>query len=180
VAGTFPTAQGGSFILASDGSFTYVPPANYTGLDNVTYTASNGSGTATATVFFRVLPDVYVRLQQVNVNNGFIYGECSQGPEYLGESNTAIYRLFFYSNSAGTTPLDVTGLGLTINYRITRAHASGGPTVNDYDQQVNGSQFDLFGGSNYEFYHNETDCFGIQVVYWNDSITLRTGLYTII
>lgn len=179
-AGTFPTVQGGSFIIAVDGSFTYVPPTNYAGLDSVVYTANNGSGSDTATVSFRVLPDVFVRLQQFNVNNGFIYGECSQGPEYLGESNTANYRLFFYANSAGTTPLDVSGLGLLVNYRITRGHISGSPSVNDYDTIVNGTQFDLFGGTNYEFYHNETDCFGNQVIYWNDSITLRPGDYTII
>lgn len=180
VAGTFPTAQGGSFIVATNGSFTYAPPSNYTGLDSVTYTASNGSGTATATVFFRVLPDVYVRLQQTSVYNGFLYQECSQGPEYVGEYNTAIYRLFFYSNSAGTTPLDVSGLGLSVNYRITRAHLSGSPSTNDDSEGVSGTQYDLFGGVNYEFYHSETDCYGNQVIYWNDSITLRPGLYTII
>lgn len=180
VAGSFPTAQGGTLNLAADGSFTYVPPANYTGIDSVVYTASNGSGTATATITFRVLPDIYVKLQQVNTNYGFLYEECSQGPEYVGESNTAIYRLFFYSNSAGTTPLDVSGLGISVNFRITRAFSFGSPSVNDYSEGVNGSQFDLFGGNYYEFYHNQTDCQGNQIIYWNDSITLRPGNYTII
>jgi hypothetical protein len=179
-AGTFATTAGGSVTIASNGSFTYFPPTNYTGLDSFTYTANNGSGTANATASIRVLPDIYVKLQQVNVNNGFLYGECSQGPEYLGESNTAIYRLFFYSNNAGTTPLDVTGLGLIVNYRITRGFSSGSPAVNDYSQAVSGTQFDLFGGSMYEFYHNETDCFGNQVIYWNDSITAQPGVFTII
>jgi len=179
-AGTIATANGGSVAMASDGSFTYFPPSGFTGIDTFVYTANNGSGSDTATVTIRVLPDVYVKLQQVNVNNGFIYGECSQGPEYLGESNTAIYRLFFYANSAGTIPLDVSGLGLFVNYRITRGHLSGSPTSSDYTQAVNGTQFDLFGGSNYEFYHNETDCFGTQVIYWSDTITTQPGLYTII
>jgi hypothetical protein len=179
-AGTYATTAGGTVTIASNGSFTYAPPSGFTGVDTFVYTANNGSGSDTATATVRVLPDIYVKLQQVNVNNGFIYGECSQGPEYLGESNTAIYRLFFYSNSAGTTPLDVSGLGLVVNYRITRGHSVGSPTVNDYSEAVNGTQFDLFGGSVYEFYHNETDCFGNQVVYWSDNITLRAGYYTII
>lgn len=176
LAGTLGTGAGGTVILASDGSFTYYPPAGFTGVDNFSYTASNGSGTDNATATIRVLPEVYVKLQQVNVNNGFIYGECNQGPEYLGESNTAIYRLFFYANSAGTTPLDVTGLGLTVNYRITHS----GPTSNDYNEPVSGTQFDLFSGTRYEYYHNQTDCFGHQVIYWNDSISVQPGYYTII
>lgn len=179
-AGTFGTTGGGSVTIAADGSFTYAPASGFTGIDTFTYTANNGSGSDTATVTVRVLPDIYVKLQQVNVNNGFIYGECSQGPEYLGESNTAIYRLFFYSNSAGTIALDVSGLALSVNYRITRGHLSGSPTVSDYSEGVSGTQYDLFGGGNYEFYHNETDCFGAQVVYWNDSITVQPGYYTII
>lgn len=179
-AGTYATTAGGSVTIASDGSFTYVPLAAFTGVDTFTYTANNGSGSDTATATIRVLPDIYVKLQQVNVNNGFLYAECSQGPEYVGESNTATYRLFFYSNSAGTTPLDVTGLGLVVNYRITRGYLSGSPSTNDYSEPVSGTQFDLFSGTIYEFYHSETDCFGNQVVYWNDAITLRPGYYTII
>jgi hypothetical protein len=180
-AGTIATANGGSVAMAADGSFTYFPASGFTGLDSFVYTADNGSGTDTATVYVRVLPDIYAKLQQVNRNDGFIWGECSQGPEYLGESNTAIYRVFFYANSAGSIPIDVTGLGVSVNYRITHGHLSGPPTTNDYtDGPVSGTQYDLFGGTAYEFYHNETDCFGNQVIYWNDSISLNPGYYTII
>lgn len=178
-AGAIATTAGGTATMNTDGSFTYAPPSGFTGLDSFVYTANNGSGSDTATVTIRVLPDIYVKLQAVNVNNGFLQGECSQGPEYLGETNTANYVLFFYSNSAGTTPIDVSGLGLLVNYRINRGHLSGPPSVNDYSQPVAGTQHDLFGGI-YEFFHNETDCFGNQLIYWNDTITVQPGIYTII
>jgi hypothetical protein len=180
ITGSFPTAQGGGLAIGTDGSFTYVPPSNFTGVDTVSYTASNGSGTDTATITFRVLPDIFVKLQQINVVNGFIYGECTQGTEYLGESNTAVYRLFFYANSAGTIPLDVTGLGLNVNYRIIHYFSFGSPSIDDNSEPVSGTQYDLFGGANYEFYHNETDCSGHQVAYWNDVLSLNAGNYTII
>lgn len=180
-AGTIGTTNGGSVSMNSDGSFTYFPASGFTGIDTFVYTANNGSGSDIATVTIRVLPDIYAKLQQIDRNDGFIYGECTFGPEYFGESNTAIYRVLFYTNSAGTIPLDVTGLNLQINYRITSAPVSGPPTTSDYTAgPASGTQFDLFGGNRYEFYHSETDCFGNLVIYWNNTITLNPGYYTII
>jgi hypothetical protein len=178
--GTTATAAGGSVTMNADGSFTYAPLSGFTGADTFTYTATNGSGSDTATVTVRVLPDIYVKLQQANIITGFISGECSFGTQFLGESNTAIYRLYFYSNSAGTTPMNVSGLGLPVNYRVTRGHLSGPPTITDDTTAVSGNEFDLYGGSYYEYYHNETDCAGNQLLYWNDAITLLPGFYTII
>lgn len=181
-AGNFPTANGGTAQQAADGSFLYIPPGGYVGLDSFVYTALNGSGSDIATATIRVLPDVYIKQQQVNVNNGFIYGECTQGPEYLGESNKAVYRLFFYSNSAGTIPIDVTGLELVVNVRITRFNdpLSSSTTITDFSVTANGTQFDLFGGINYEFFHNERNCQGAQVVYWNDSVVVQPGQYNLL
>lgn len=186
VAGTFPTAQGGSFIVATNGSFTYAPPTNYTGLDSVTYTASNGSGTAIATVAFRVIPDVYVKLQQVDNFSESITQDCvSQGfpdtgdPYPAGDSSTATFRVFFYSDSGGVNPLNVTGFGVIVNFRVMRANISGGTTTVDYTQAGNSTQIDLFNGPQ-QYYHNQFNCSGTTTSYWNDSFTLRPGLYTII
>lgn len=180
-AGTIGTAAGGSVSMNTDGSFTYFPPTGYTGIDTFNYTANNGSGSATATVTIQVFPDIFVRLQKINTYHGNVTAECSSGPAVLGDTEGAIFRLFFYSNSAGTIPYDVNGLGLKVNYRITSLNYGGGSSTSDHVENVNGgSQWDMFGGNYYEYYYTETDCSGNMVIYKNESLTLLSGLYTII
>ena len=50
VAGTYPTASGGTVTLAADGSFSYLSAAGFTGQDSFTYTVTDGGATASATV----------------------------------------------------------------------------------------------------------------------------------
>jgi hypothetical protein len=50
VAGTFPTASGGTVTLNADGSFTYLSAAGFTGQDSFEYTVTDGVDSATGTV----------------------------------------------------------------------------------------------------------------------------------
>jgi Bacterial Ig-like domain (group 2)/Cadherin-like domain len=50
VAGTFPTASGGTVTIAADGGFSYLSAAGFTGADSFTYTATDGTDSASATV----------------------------------------------------------------------------------------------------------------------------------
>ncbi len=50
VAGTFPTAAGGTVTLNVDGSFTYRSAAGFTGQDSFEYTVTDGIDSATGTV----------------------------------------------------------------------------------------------------------------------------------
>jgi hypothetical protein len=50
VAGTFPTAAGGTVTLNADGSFSYLSAAGFTGQDSFAYTVTDGTETATGTV----------------------------------------------------------------------------------------------------------------------------------
>lgn len=179
-AGTFATTNGGSVTIAADGSFTYAPATGFTGVDTFTYTANNGSGSDMATATIKVLPDVYVKMQKVNVYHGNINGECSSGPAILGDTEGAIFRLNFYANSAGSVPLDVTGLGLEVKIRVTDFFYGGGSSFMEYMEPVSGTQHDLYGGNYYEYYYMETDCFGNVVIYKNQTLTLQPGYYTII
>jgi hypothetical protein len=54
VAGTFPTANGGTFTLNADGSFTYLSAAGFTGEDEVGYEITDGLATASSMVTFVV------------------------------------------------------------------------------------------------------------------------------
>lgn len=185
-AGTFATTAGGSVTMNIDGSFTYFPLTGFTGLDTFTYTADNGTGTDTATVTIRVLPDVFVKLQQIPYSSDLLTQDCaSQGypdtgePYDAGESSTAIFRLYFYADGGGVTPLDVTSLGVNVAFRVTRGLSGGGTTTADYTQPGNGTQTDIFGGPQ-EYYHNQFNCAGATVAYWNDTYSVLPGLYTII
>ena len=72
VAGTFPTAHGGSVVVNSDGTFTYTSAAGFVGADTFTFTVSDGgpatsSSTATINVANRVW---YVRNNDAGANDG--------------------------------------------------------------------------------------------------------------
>ncbi|HEX7243466.1 MAG TPA: Ig-like domain-containing protein [Longimicrobiaceae bacterium] len=49
VAGTFPTASGGTVTLAADGSFSYLSAPGFTGTDSFDYVVSDGQAADTAT-----------------------------------------------------------------------------------------------------------------------------------
>jgi hypothetical protein len=181
--GTFATTSGGSVTIASNGSFTYLPPTDFEGLDTFTYTADNGTGTDTATATIRVLPNIWVRLQQVTFNLNHLTAPCGSPPSstHTGESETGVFRLFFYSNSGGTIPLDVTGLNLTVNYRVTGTYFGMPGSYNiDFNVSVSGTTFDLYGGTPYQYFIQETDCDGNVINYTNESLTLQPGNYAII
>jgi hypothetical protein len=171
--------------MGTNGAFTYTPPANYVGLDSFIYTASNGTGNDQATVLLRVLPDIYVRLQQVDTQYESITQTCPPPPAFGnqqdgGDLQRGLFRLFFYSNSAGTTPMDVTGLNLQVNIKVTGTYYTGGGYNYTYPESPAGTTYDLYSGSFYEYYHYEYDCFGNVVYYTNESLTVAPGNYTII
>jgi hypothetical protein len=183
LAQTVPTVMGGSVTIGSAGGFTYTPPTNYTGPDTFIYTASNGTGNDQATVTINVLPVIYVRLQQTSMNHGQLTQMCGDPPFSTdgGDYWQGTFKLFFYSNSAGTIPLNVTGLGLNVNLRITGSPISGPVYTNDYTEtNVTGTEYSLFGGGPWTYYYQEYDCNLTTVMYINESISLRPGNYIII
>ncbi|HEY0016496.1 MAG TPA: Ig-like domain-containing protein [Longimicrobium sp.] len=50
VAGTYPTAAGGTATMNADGSFTYLSAAGFTGTDSFTYSVTDGQATSSSTV----------------------------------------------------------------------------------------------------------------------------------
>jgi hypothetical protein len=51
VAGSYPTAHGGTVVVNADGSFVYLSAAGFTGTDSFSYTVSDGQATASAAAF---------------------------------------------------------------------------------------------------------------------------------
>ncbi|HYH14628.1 MAG TPA: Ig-like domain-containing protein, partial [Flavisolibacter sp.] len=180
VAETKPTAQGGSVTINTNGSFSYTPPSNYTGTDSFTYTASNGGGTSIATVSIQVLTPVFLRLEKVNDTLVPVVNQCNGGPAFGGSYNRATFRLSFFSDAGGSTPLDVTGLGLVVNMRRTTVIGEPGNPSTSFDFDVsglNGTTYDVYTDINY--YNDTVDCFGNRTFFSQD-YSLLAGNYTII
>ena len=104
---TKATANGGTVQIFADGNFTYTPPNGFTGIDQFNYTVHNPNGSKVGLAKVSVLPIIYVKLttsdNQVNGHLG--------DPSY---SRSRDYILNFYSDSAGTIPLNVSGLGFRV------------------------------------------------------------------
>jgi hypothetical protein len=176
-AETLTTDQGGSVVIAADGSFVYTPPTGFSGIDNFNYTASNGTGIDVGRVTIRVLPDIFIRLEQTSTSINNVVQDCGGTPTIVGQIKSGVFRLFFYSDSAAVTPLDVTGLQLHVNYKVTSTPQSGPPSDTNRNLTPAGISYDLYNGT---YYRNIQNCGGITVFYQNDSFSLLPGLYTII
>lgn len=142
VAASGATTAGGSYAIDIAGLIAYTPPSSsYSGVDSFVYNIQNvgGATTVPATVTITVgtgstgggggTSGVYVRLgwQNVITNGG-------------GTHVTGDRVLFFFSDSAGSIPLDVTGLGIVFNFRETHfsQSSSGGTGTTNTDDSVTG------------------------------------------
>lgn len=175
------TTAGGSVVLLSNGSFNYTPPAGYSGLDSFNYTVTNGTGTDSATVNIRVFPNIFVKMQRINSSTTPITISCSGFATAGGYFRTATWRIFFYSNSAGTIPLDVTGLGLTVNITESGIYCYGCSATSDtypIYEEIAGTFYDFNEGGSYQ--SESRNCDGEIIGYTNINFVLAPGLYTII
>lgn len=104
---TKATANGGTVQIFADGNFTYTPPNGFMGIDQFNYIVHNPNGSKVGLAKVSVLPIIYVKLttsdNQVNGHLG--------DPTY---SMSMDYTLNFYSDSAGTIPFNVSGLGFRV------------------------------------------------------------------
>lgn len=97
VPGTVPTSSGGSVTLAADGSFTYVSGPGFTGGDTFTYTVTDGSLTAPATVTMTSTTRVwYVDNAAAGPGDGrdaspFSTLAAAEGPPATGETIFLLY-----------------------------------------------------------------------------------------
>lgn len=140
------TEEGGSVQIYANGSFVYTPPTDYLGEDGFDYTLKDSNdntdtGHVTITVFEK--EDVFVKYAEVNPRNVNMEmgceGEGEGDPptnEVVGNQDLVDQVFEYYSDLAGTIPLDVTGYGLLLKMRRTRTGT--GADVDDYDVSASG------------------------------------------
>lgn len=123
-AETKSTALGGTVTIFSDGKFNYTPPSGVVSqIDNFDYTVNNANGNDIGNVKISILPTIYVKIVRSDLKT---VGHPTQDNYY----RTADYTIYFYSDSAGTIPMDVTGMGFQVNIKQTETQSiSGGGTA---------------------------------------------------
>ena len=162
------TTAGGTVQIQANGLFTYTPPANFTGNDTFTYTVNNVNGSGTGTVTIHVLPTIYVKLLTSDTKT---YGHA--GDEYW--TKTRDYTLYFYSDAAGTQPLDVTGFGLKVKIQENWSYLSGTNTSTIWETNtVSGVSYKFYDDFVY-FDRSDYGSLGYDVV-----ISIAAGSYVIV
>lgn len=162
------TAAGGTVQIQANGLFTYTPPANFTGQDTFTYTVNNINGSAVGTVTINVLPTVYVKMLTSDTKT---YGHA--GFEYWRK--TCDYTVYFYSDSAGTQPLNVTGFGLKVKIKEEWSYLSGTNSTAIWETNtVSGTSYKFYDDFVY-FDRSDYGSLGYDVV-----VSIAAGAYVII
>lgn len=142
------TNDGGAFDIDIAGIVTYTPPSSvYSGIDFFDYDMQEvgGAVTVTARVYINVgavSGNIYAKIMLRNV-------ETITGPN--SSITTGEVWIDFYTNPATSQPIDITGMGLTINYNEHQFEQDyyGTQTNNDNPVAVTpgyGTQMKIFEG----------------------------------
>lgn len=138
IADAGATVAGGTYSITSAGIISYTPPnSDYIGADSFTYEIQEfGGGTP-------VQATVTINVGQLsgNIFAKIVYrNEQSGGNQYNSYSQAEIWMDFF-NDPGGITPLDVTGMGVTFNYRedTTEQDTMGNFSGNQTDTPVLGT-----------------------------------------
>jgi len=191
---TKATSAGGSVQIYASGSCVYTPPANFTGNDWFDYTlkdSNNNTDTGRVSITVFPLQQVYVKYRKLNQEQVNITQNCSGGGEepmmqmmaiptdetVIGNQTIYDQYINFYSDAAGTQPLDVTGYGLML--KIKETITGDGAGVFEYERSVSGTAYIVEGAiSHYNYY----GCPGSTYTYTYDKTNqiLPSPNYTII
>jgi hypothetical protein len=148
-------SNGGAYSIDKFGIVKYTPPSGiWVGIDLFPYTITeSGAGalTATGNIYVFVMPvvsaaPVYVK---VAARNGHRTKQSTGIVNTLYKYYEQVY-LEFFSDAAGTNPVDVTGVGLIVSVRRTRYDHSTS-TTEDTAYPVTGFELKFFDGECTEY-----------------------------
>lgn len=133
------TNKNGSYSIDASGNITYTPPSStFNGKDYFQYTIKDAANTrtATATAYISVGNTPSGVFAKIVLRNTVGYGGGGNSSSMSGE-----VWIDFFGDPAGTQPLDITSLGLTINYRQVEVNIDrdGNSTQNQSNLQITGT-----------------------------------------
>lgn len=145
------TEQGGSVQIYANGSAVYTPPSGYIGADGFDYTIKDENnntdvGHVNITVFEK--SQVYAKYSEDNTDFKDIMGHCEPFPgsppveTSIGTQTVFDLNVKFYSDPAGTVPLNVSGYGLKI--KIKQIRTGDGAFNTTYNISVSGLEYIQF------------------------------------
>jgi hypothetical protein len=134
----YTTTQGYRIEMEYDGSFRYIRPNTFAGVDTFRYTATNNNNsTNSANVTIHVNAMVYARFIESDlVTSPYQVIACPQGGQRRIRQTTADYTIYFYSDSAGTQPVNVGNMGLVANFIGTNTTQEGNSSSYGFSQTV--------------------------------------------
>lgn len=113
--------ENGHVVINTDGSFTYTTNSGFIGDDHFQYTLKDVNndtdlGTVTVTVFETV--PVFAKMVKGVETSDVVTDICSGGPQITGNQTKRDFSVYFYSDMAGTIPLDTTGYQDNVKYNL--------------------------------------------------------------
>lgn len=171
----------GSAVVVAGPGINYTPTPGYFGQDNLVYRLKDAVGIPSnnALVAIDIKSGVYVRLTVIDQSLEYLAKNCGSGDEPAGQTEKATFRLSFFSDAAGTVPVNTTGMGLIINVTVSGVYGDPGnaPTSVTSAHAATGTTMDVF--SNYYFYREFIDCSNI-LEYYSETISVAPGQYEIL
>jgi hypothetical protein len=123
----------GNVVIRADGSFDYTPNINYIGDDTFDYTlkdVNNDTDVGTVTIHVFDPVTVYAKLIKGADEVSDVVDICFRpppgvsGPTHVGAQTTNSFSVNFYSDVAGTIPLDTTGYEAIVHVNIHKVDNS--------------------------------------------------------
>jgi hypothetical protein len=122
--------------------------------------------------------NVYVKLVERNKNTSNETITCNEMPFIAGLRTSASFYLKFYSDAGGTTPLDVTGLGLVVKMKEKYSDYVYNVVLNNETLlECSGTEtfFDLI-----STFAKITNCENEMIIHYRNKVSILNGNYTII
>ncbi len=177
---TTPPSHGGVTVDSSL-NVVYTPLPGYFGQDYINYRVNDlgGNPSNVALIAIDVISNVYVRLTKENETQQYLTIPCPQ-LSAGGESKVATFRLSYFSDPAGTIPLDTTGMGLEIVVKSITVYMDPNNPPVDYFNAYPATGTTQLILTDFEFYRLEYTC-AMEIGYFKSELMqIAPGPYNIL
>ena len=136
------------------------------------------SNTSNTLKYTKSVSNVYVKLVKRNENTSNEIITCNERPYKAGAYTSADFYLEFYSDAGGTTPLDVTGLGLVVKMNVKYTDYVENVVING-EEMLECSGTETFFGL-YSTLSYMKNCENEMIMNYQNKVSILNGNYTII
>lgn len=166
-------------------AIVFNPTPGYYGPDNIVYRVKDLAGIPSnnALIALTIGSGLYAALIKTNDQTFDVSNPFCVPVIVTGTKSTAYFYVQFSSDPGGTNLVDVSGMGIDINIRISAVigSPSATPVESTFSVPATGATTDIFGTIDREYFTDLKDCDGVTPVSYNqETYSLDPGPYTII